>query len=829
MKAMSSFALRAVLMSLVGGWLSLSAAGAVAEQIAPVRTTISGTEYVVTHETIGGVQQVIYTDPGGRRFTQEALSLLYARTDKRSEDLVERLRTAGAGDMIPVIVQLSEQPLEDIVAAARRRYGDGLEALEAELRQLNSVGPRPPRPLNADGERDWAERYAGQVNPKVLQARAELVRRIDRVRTQMQHEIGAALTREVEPQQTAVTRLIESLGGHVTNRLRIINAVAGRIPAAMIEALAASNDVVQIFPNTQVVGHLDDSTCAIGTNSVWSYGVTGAGFQAAVLDTGVKKDHPFLAPAQLQTHVSLDFISTQPGFADVLSDVDLLGHGTHVTGIVVSQLPTFLGVAHGAFETIHVKSLANVFPLPSGGAGLGYASDHIAGAEWAVLDAANPAEAINGSFGAPTTPVTSNITFQVSQFDWLIDKFGVGAAFAAGNDGQAAMSVNEPCIAFNAICVANFNDNNTCAIGNDFIASSSSAGPAPDGRRKPEISAPGTNITSMSLNNSLATFSGTSMAAPHVAGALLLLSNLGILDPRAQRALLVNTSRPVPNPLGGGSAWNGYGALELSGAWFHRNDVYTSTIFDADIPQLTTRLYKGPMMTGERATLAVNRHFRKVNLPTGGYNLIPVVNSLTLSIYRESDNTQLSAAQPTTVDPLAVVQMNEPGTVDTIVKVKSFGQFAHGPDTDIYGLATQEFFEEANLFLAIRFLADFVGGGFADSGSFPVRVVISNNGSARAHNVDFRLDWDLPAGWSVVADNRGQRESGDESVRVGALDPREARTYRYLVCSPVGERGRPGPGPDEEVTIAAKGEVTSRSYGESFSNTGELLRRFRMK
>lgn len=385
----------------------LIAATVVADEIAPVMTKIGETEYIITIETIAGVEQLVYTDPSGQRFSRQEVQTLHAWPGKISRELAELQRSTPADKPLAIIVTLTQQPFGDIAAAARQRYGPTLDALEKALRRLNTLAQEPNRPLTAEEEQSWVDSHTAGIDPEVQRVRVRLIDRIDRVRTRMLHEIGSQVAQAVAPQQTAVVRLIETLGGKVANRITSMNALSADLSAGKLDLLAASDDVATLSINGQSSTHLNDSTCAVGANTLWSQGMTGSGFQAAVLDTGVKKDHPFLAPAQLQTHVALTYASTQPGFADVLTDIDILDHGTHVTGIVLSNLPGYLGVAYGATGSLHVKTHANFFPPPSGGTGNSWDSDVLEGADWALFQAANTPEVINGSFGAKAGGLTT--------------------------------------------------------------------------------------------------------------------------------------------------------------------------------------------------------------------------------------------------------------------------------------------------------------------------------------------------------------------------------------------------------------------------------------
>lgn len=254
-------------------------------------------------------------------------------------------------------------------------------------------------------------------------------------------------------------------------------------------------------------GRLDHNLTQIGAPSAWARGLSGSGVKVAVLDTGVDPTHPDLAKRILKAE----------NFSDSPTVDDRYGHGTHVASILAGDGTAAggsrRGVAFGA-QLLSGKVL--------GDDGSGSLSDIIEGMQWA---ADQGARIVNMSLG---TDFPSAGDDPVSQaVDSLTASHGTLFVVSAGNGGPGSSTVGSPGAATEALTVG-------AVDGKDRLADFSSRGPRPgDQAVKPELTAPGVDIIAAraagsDLADPIGRFyiklSGTSMAAPHVAGAAALLA-----------------------------------------------------------------------------------------------------------------------------------------------------------------------------------------------------------------------------------------------------------------------------------------------------------------
>ncbi|MBN2240283.1 MAG: S8 family serine peptidase, partial [Dehalococcoidales bacterium] len=288
--------------------------------------------------------------------------------------------------------------------------------------------------------------------------------------------------------------------------------------AQAYEVITSEEVYKKVWLDRKVHANLNESVPLIRTPEVWNSGYTGDGITIAVLDTGIDATHPALDdfdnnPLTTDPKVLLNIDFTSDGTVD-----DLNGHGTHCASTAAGNAPGHVGVAPGA-------SLYNVKVMDRYGSG--QSSWIIDGIEYAVLgpdgiiDTGDEADILSMSLGGAPSGAEDPISLAV---DWAVSQ-GAVMVISAGNSGSDYFTVTSPGISSDAITVA-------ASDKSDIIAGFSSRGPTPDFSVKPDVTAPGVNIvaarayaTSMGtpVDDYYTSSSGTSMAAPHVAGAAALI------------------------------------------------------------------------------------------------------------------------------------------------------------------------------------------------------------------------------------------------------------------------------------------------------------------
>jgi serine protease len=305
-----------------------------------------------------------------------------------------------------------------------------------------------------------------------------------------------------------VVRAAPSRLGELLSRLGQERRVEVVEPHARVRAMFVPDD-----PLLAEQWHLD----RVGARRAWDF-ATGRGVTVAVVDTGVACEdrEPFAKATDLAKTRCVGGYNFVARNAHASDDQ---GHGTHVAGTIAQSTNNALGAAGIAFDArlMPVKVLSED--------GWGTTSDVADGIRWA---AKHGAQVINLSLGGPRS---SRILQRA--IDYARSK-GVVVVAAAGNSGGP---VGYPGGSRGVIGVS-------ATDSRDELAWFSSRGAGVD------IAAPGVGVTQQTICNRgrdrcerFPSYSGTSMASPHVAGAAALLVSLGVTDPDAVERRLARSAR----------------------------------------------------------------------------------------------------------------------------------------------------------------------------------------------------------------------------------------------------------------------------------------------
>jgi subtilisin family serine protease len=293
---------------------------------------------------------------------------------------------------------------------------------------------------------------------------------------------------------------------------------------------------VDAAPNDPYFGVQTDLV-PIGVAAAWTRTTGTQGTIVAVLDTGIDASNPEFAGRLVPGYNALTGSADSP--ADFAATADDAGHGTHVSGTIAAAANNGTGIAG-------IAPNVSIMPIKVLGAdGVGDFGGMVAGMNWAI---AHGARIITLSLGGSLQPAA--VTYLQGTFD-AAHAAGAIVVAASGNDGTTMDEY--PCNFTHVICVGSTTNDGTTV--SSFSTRTYGL----------TLVAPGERIASTLPGSGYGYGSGTSMAVPHVTGAVALLRSVRpTLTPDEARASLTQTARPMV--AGGHNPESGYGLLQVKAA-----------------------------------------------------------------------------------------------------------------------------------------------------------------------------------------------------------------------------------------------------------------------
>ncbi len=360
---------------------------------------------------------------------------------------------------------------------------------------------------------------------------------------------------------------IEIPKDRINHRYSSVNGFSVNVTSDELKKLELDSSK-KVFVDKIYNVNLDVSVPLINANDVWnlnynSTNITGKSQTVCVIDTGVNYSHAAFGNCYGYNNVSSN-CTVIGGYDFVNGDDDPMddnGHGTHVSGIIASRNLTYRGVAPGV-KIIAIKAMDST--------GNGKGSDIVAGIDWCVNNASKfNISVISMSLGDNSTHSTYCNDNYFASFINNAVAHNISVVVSAGNcnvgNQTCTDGVSAPACVESAIIAGAVDD-----VDNIYYMRGALL----------ELMAPGINIISSIIGGGFGSMSGTSMSAPHIAGAIALMDQYldasgQIKTPNEIEDILNDTGVVLDDSLG-------------SGYNFSRIDVYSALLsLDMDAPNVT--------------------------------------------------------------------------------------------------------------------------------------------------------------------------------------------------------------------------------------------------
>ncbi len=455
---------------------------------------------------------------------------------------------------------------------------------------------------NAESVSDLAvqfDRYHADFDTRVKGVTALLKRNYERS--------YAKFMKHIEPLMKANPNVVESMDGYW-----IVNAVNAKVRRDVIGQIAGFDNVTYIDLNAPRYKIEDGTTLveenaprsvngvewgvrAVNAPAMWALGYTGRNMLMLSIDTGVNPEHPAISTNYAGNH----FPQSQCWYGmrhDIPRDNASSCHGTHTTG-------TVMGLDRATHDTIGIAFNAKWIacdPVASTSSELLTVSQFFSVYQWVL----NPdgdenttndvPRVINNSwgydyemaeeFGACSLPENSIVE--------TLEAAGICSPFSAGNEGPNDATTGYPAmLAYNIVNPMSVAAVNSSSVAADF----SSRGPTPcvdeesSLKIKPEVSAPGVNVRSCVGTDSYNALQGTSMACPHVSGALLLLAEaFPMASARELKEALYYSAIDLGEE--GEDNTYGMGMIDVLAAYNYLSNIYTASAPENDNFDISVKL-----------------------------------------------------------------------------------------------------------------------------------------------------------------------------------------------------------------------------------------------
>jgi hypothetical protein len=464
----------------------------------------------------------------------------YPLTSRKFQALtVLDTRTAQSPSYSFLIDTTSRKIEEDVVAvraaedaASSNKYGKLQPALYERLRQVTNdtilpiaiwLAPRSNQRTDPQVYAELAARF-----PEAAQALAKGGKPFDVNAPALAERIRQAydqlLAEDISARTQSVVNWLKGKGFTVMSYTGM-PSVAARLPKRTILTLATRDDVSMIYLiEGETSDTLDTATSTDRAPVVWQRGINGTGQRVAVME------HNFIDPG------CLNIVARRIGFVEW----NPVHHATIVANTIACNQDPYRGIAYGA-QIVDAGFHAEGYPGPDP------QQDAVAAMTWAI-DSPQNARIVNIS---QAWQDDNEMNWTDRAFDYWARQQNVTIVVAAGNEGEASGNVRSPAKAWNVISVGASDDRGTSDWSDDLMASFSSYVDPTSGinghgdREKPEVVAPGVDISVLGVNGITVTASGTSLAAPQVSGLAALLMNRNstlTIWPEAVKAIIMTSA-----------------------------------------------------------------------------------------------------------------------------------------------------------------------------------------------------------------------------------------------------------------------------------------------